>query len=84
MFHKWTVLEDITVCAYAIAREDDPKTIKKLSAVLGISEGRIAYRMSNFRKLAQGKNPDWHYSRQERKVFDWVSRNRALKLKTLL
>lgn len=71
--HSWTVFEDITVCSYAMARKTDPKSIAKLALYLGISENRISYRMSNFTKLVQGKK-DWHYSRQERKVFDWLSR----------
>lgn len=82
--HRWTIFEDIVICSYAMARETDPKTIKKLSLRMGISEGRIAYRMSNFTKLTQGSNPDWHYSTQERKVFDWLNRNPFIKVKTLI
>ena len=70
--HRWTVFEDITVCTYAMARKTDPKSVAKLSLYLGISENRIKYRMDDFTKLTQGKK-DWHYSRQERKVFDWLN-----------
>lgn len=72
MFHRWTVFEDIVVCSYAMARKTDPKSIKKLSIYLGIGESKIAYRMSNFSKLVMGNSVDWHFSRQERKVFDWL------------
>ena len=71
--HSWTVFEDITVCSYAMARRTDPKSVSKLSLYLGISENRIRYRLADFTKLVQGKK-DWHYSRQERKVFDWLNR----------
>ena len=56
-----------------MAGKDDPKTIKKLSVFLGISENRIAFRMADFSKLAMGKYKDWHFSKQERKVFDWMN-----------
>ena len=84
MFHTWNVFEDITVCVYAVMRKNDPKSIKRLSKALGISESKIAYRMGNYIKLLQGKRVDWHYSRQERKVFDWVMGCSAPKLLTFL
>lgn len=73
MFHRWTVFEDITVCTYAMHRKTDPKSIAKLSMALGIPANKVSYRMCNFTKLVQGKCPAWHFSRQERKVFDWLS-----------
>lgn len=72
MFHRWTVFEDIVVCAYAMERKTDPKSIKRLSRALGIKESKVAYRMSNFSKLVMGNSVDWHFSRQERKVCDWM------------
>lgn len=82
--HNWSVFEDIVVCSYAMARKTDQKTIKKLSIYLGISENRISYRMCNFSKLATGRGKDWHFSRQEKKVFDWLmlySTSRLLDIK---
>ena len=73
MFHKWTVFEDIVICSYAMARKTDPKSIKKLSLYLGISESKISCRMNNYNKLIKGKSTDWHYSRQEKKVFNWLN-----------
>ena len=82
--HRWTVLEDIIVCTYVVERDNDPKTIKKLAAVMGIPYNKVAYRSSNFAKLAKGYTSIWHFSKQEREVFEWVSKNKAIKLKTLL
>lgn len=73
MFHRWTVFEDITVCTYAMHRRTDPKSIAKLATALDIPANKVAYRMCNFTKLVQGKCSAWHFSRQERRVFDWLS-----------
>lgn len=79
--HRWTVYEDIVVCSYAMDRKNDAKSIKKVSIYLGISQNRVAYRMSNFTKLCKDPRTDWHCSRQERKVFDWLSANRLITVK---
>jgi hypothetical protein len=73
MFHRWTIFEDIVVCVYAVNRKSDPKTVEKIALWLGIDSNRVAYRMCNYVKLLQGKYKNWHYSRQEKKVFDWVT-----------
>ena len=73
MFHRWTVFEDIVVCSFAMARKTDPKAIKKIAKHLGIAENKVAYRLCNFTKLTQGKYASWHYSRQEKKVFNWLN-----------
>lgn len=79
--HRWTVYEDIVVASHAINRKTDPKTIKKLSSLLGLRESQIAARMANYEKLSKGCYPDWHYSKQEKKVFDWLTHNNGLIIK---
>lgn len=81
--HKWTILEDIMVCTFAKERETDPKSISKLAKRLGIEESKVAYRLSNYSKLFTGSQPDWHYSAQEKKVFDFVANNKLIRFKTI-
>lgn len=71
--HRWDWSEDLLVCIYAVDRKTDPKSINKLSRVLGIKAEKVAFRMSNYVKMATGKTADWHISRQEKKVFNVVS-----------
>lgn len=82
--HRWTILEDIVICTYVVNRENDPKTLKKLATVMGIPFNKVAYRACNFDKLSRGYTSFWHFSKQEREVFEWVSKNKTIKLKTLL
>lgn len=79
--HRWTVYEDIVVCSYAMERKTDVKSIQKVAFWLGISKGRVAYRMANFAKLCKDPKTNWHCSRQERKVFNWLSANKLITVK---
>ena len=72
LFHRWTVFEDIVVAQYAIDRKTDPKSIGKLSVLLGLPDNKIAFRMTDFVKLIQDRSTDWHCSKQEKAVFDWL------------
>jgi len=71
--HKWNVFEDIEVAVCAVARCDDPKSVRKLAKRLGIRESQVLARMNNYIKLLHGGNPDWHYSKQEKKVWEWLN-----------
>lgn len=71
-FHKWEWWEDLIVCIYAVNRKTDPKSIRKLSKILSIKPNKIAFRLSNFTKLAMGHPADWHFSRQEKLVYNVV------------
>lgn len=82
-FHKWTMIEDITVAVYAINRKTDKKSIAKLSFLLGLSEGQISFRMVDYIKLLQGKTARWHIGSQEKKVFDWLTHNTGLTIKPI-
>ncbi|MBP5789200.1 MAG: hypothetical protein J6W29_03090 [Neisseriaceae bacterium] len=83
--HKWKWFEDLEVATATVNRKVDPKSIKKLSALLGISESKIAARINNYTKLVQGAYPDWHYSKQEIEVFEWLlSRRKTVTVKTNL
>ena len=82
-FHKWTIIEDITVATYAINRKTDKKSIGKLSALLGLSDEQIAFRMTDFIKLLQNRATDWHCSKQEKKVFDWLTGKSGLSIKPI-
>lgn len=83
--HKWKWFEDLEVATATVNRKVDPKSIKKLSAGLGISESKIAARINNYTKLVQGAYPDWHYSKQEIEVFEWLmSRRKTVMVKTNL
>lgn len=83
--HKWKWFEDVEVATATVNRKVDPKSIKKLSVALGISESKIAARINNYTKLVQGAYPDWHYSKQEIEVFEWLmSRRKTVTVKTNL
>lgn len=82
--HKWSVYEDIVICTYVVNRDNDPKTLKKLAKAMNIPFNKVAYRACNFSKLAKGYTSVWKFSKQERDVFEWVTRNRTIKFKTLL
>lgn len=79
--HRWTIYEDIVVAVYAINRKTDLKSIEKLSYLLDISKSKISARMANYEKLSKGSYPDWNYSKQEKKVFDWLTHNNGLIIK---
>ena len=72
--HIWTWEEDIVVCSYAVNRKTDPKNIHRLAIYLGLSEGQVQYRLSDFTNLHRGV-ADRHYSKQERRVYHFVTHN---------
>ena len=80
LLHKWTIEEDIIVATHALNRKTDLKTIRHLSARMGIAEGKIQYRMSNYSNMAKGI-PDRHYSKQERRVFDFLTKQHLISVK---
>ena len=71
--HRWTMEEDIIIASHALNRKTDMKTIRKLSVHLGLPEGKIQYRMSDYVNMAKGL-PDRHYGKQERRVFRFLTR----------
>ena len=81
-FHKWTTFEDIAVATYAMARKTDKKSVAKLAYILGLSEGQVAFRMTDYTKLLQGKT-DWHVGSKEKKVFDWLTSCNGLSIKPI-
>lgn len=70
--HTWEWWEDLIVCLYAVNRKTDQKSIRKLSRILSIKPNKIAFRMADFAKLAMGHSADWHFSRQEKTVYNVV------------
>lgn len=72
--HKWTWEEDVIVCTYAVERKTDMKNIHRLALYLNLSEGQVQYRLSDFANMHKGV-ADRHYSKQERKVYRFVTRN---------
>lgn len=83
--HDWKWWEDVEVAVATINRKVDPKSIKKLAAKLDIAESKICARINNYTKLIQGAYPDWHYSKQEKEVFNWVmAKRKTVNITTLL
>lgn len=79
--HSWDILEDITVATYVLNGKTDDKSVIKLSKLLGLPTNKIHYRMSNYNKLKSGKYSDWHFSKQERMVFEWLTSKNGLSIK---
>lgn len=81
--HNWTWAEDVTIATYVINRKTDKKSVYKLCGILGLKEGKVSYRMSNFEQLYKGEYKGRHYSRQEREVLEWLTSRNGLNIKPL-
>lgn len=83
LFHKWKWKEDLVVAVYALGRKTDKKSLEKLARLLNLKENQVAYRMSDYVKMVQGKIKDRHFSKQEKEVYEWLTSNNGLCIKPL-